>query len=98
MFKMYCLIRSDLTHSYRACQAGHAIAQYFLDYGKHEVWDNGTMIYLKIKNEAQLKKWKEKLQNVGLNFSEFIEPDLGNQLTAISCIDKGDIFQKLSLL
>ncbi len=31
--KMYCLVRKDLERSYQAVQGGHAIAQYFLDYG-----------------------------------------------------------------
>lgn len=97
MLKMYCLIRKDLKPSYAACQAGHAIAEYFINHGKHEIWDNGTMIYLKINNESQLLKWKAELEKDGIKCSTFIEPDIGYQHTALACIDNGERFKKLSL-
>lgn len=98
MNKMYCLIREDLKPSHKACQGGHAIAQYFLDHDKPKNWNNGTMILLKTKDEKELKKWKEKLNLLDIKHSEFIEPDLNNSLTAISCIHTGEIFKKLKLL
>lgn len=53
--KMYCLVRKDLARSYQAVQGGHAITEYFLEHGIPEVWDNGTMIFLGVKNEDALK-------------------------------------------
>ena len=96
--KMYCLIRRDLKPSYQACQGGHAIAEYFITHGKHETWDNGTMIYLKIKNETQLLKIKSELEKDGIKCSSFIEPDIGHEHTALTCIDTGERFKKFSLL
>ena len=73
--KMYCLIREDLKKNHQAVQGGHAIAQYFLDHGIPDTWDNGTMIFLGVENEHSLKDWQEKLGD--LNHSTFIEPDFG---------------------
>lgn len=94
--KMYCLVRKDLDKDYQAVQGGHAIAQYFLDHGIPDIWDNGTMIYLGVKDENALKKWQAKLCDI--NHSTFIEPDIGDEMTALSIIDTGEIFSKLSLL
>ena len=94
--KMYCLIRKDLSKSYQAVQAGHAVAQYFLDHGIPDTWDNGTMIYLGVENENSLRKWEYKLS--GSKHSSFIEPDIGDELTALSIIDDGKQFANLPLL
>lgn len=99
MHKMYCIVRKDLkNHSHKACQGGHAIAQYFLDHGLHDIWDNGTMVFLKALNEAHLLKIKEDLDKNGINHSVFQEPDIGNQYTALACIDIGERFKNLALL
>lgn len=93
---MYCLIRKDLASNHQAVQGGHAIAQYFLDHGKPSNWDNGTMIFLGVKDKYSLEKWRYKLR--GLKYSSFIEPDMGNEITALSIIDNGKMFTNLSLL
>jgi len=98
IYKMYCIVRTDMDAGYTACQCGHAIAQYFIDHGMHEKWDNGTMIYLKADNEKHLMKLRTVLEKEGIKYSYFIEPDIGNECTAISYIDNGDIFKELNLL
>ena len=94
--KMYCLIRKDLSKSYQAVQGGHAIAQYFLDHGLPTDWDNGTMIFLGVENKDSLEKWQMKLNRH--KHSAFIEPDIGNEITALSIINDGKMFSNLSLL
>lgn len=97
--KMYCIVRTDLKNSsYIACQGGHAIAQYFIDHGMHAEWNNGTMVYLAANNEQHLLEIKNMLNMNDLKHSYFIEPDIGNEYTAISCISDGLIFKKLKLL
>lgn len=96
--KMYCLIRKDLAKNHQAVQGGHAIAQYFLDHGIPTTWDNGTMIFLGVENEHSLKQWQDKLSADELNHSTFIEPDFGDELTALSIIDDGKRFANLGLL
>ncbi len=96
--KMYCLVRKDLSNSYKAVQGGHAIAEYFLSHGIPEVWNNGTMIYLGVNNEHSLLEWSKKLDVYKKQHVVFFEPDIGNEMTALAIIDDGKIFSKLSLL
>ena len=98
--KFYCLIRKDLSFEQRAVQGGHALAQYFFKFGIPDNWDNGTLIYLGIENENQLKKWFSKLLDLGMDVSHFIEPDLNNEITAIGAIAPSNdrLFRSLPLL
>ena len=94
--KMYVLVRSDLSVSQQAVQAGHAVAELIL-HGLQKNW-NKTLIYLRVKDEDELIRWKEKIEFRNKEYAEFREPDIGNQLTAIACVDDGKMFSKLSLL
>jgi hypothetical protein len=49
-------VRKDLSKSQQAVQAGHALAEYLL-HGPSTAWQNGTLIYLGVKNENELKFW-----------------------------------------
>ena len=97
MKKFYVIVRKDLDHSQRAVQGGHAIAQYLLEHPTEE-WKNGTLIFLGVCNEFQLKKWYDKLINKDIKCSHFIEPDIGYQMTALAAIDTGEIFRRLNLI
>lgn len=52
------------------------------------------MIYLKVDD---ILFWKSKLAFYGKHYEEFIEPDVGNKITAIACLDDGKIFKKVEL-
>jgi len=54
--KLYVLVRKDLSKSQQAVQAGHVVAEYLLR-GPHTMWDNGTLVYLGVRNENELKFW-----------------------------------------
>jgi hypothetical protein len=56
------------------------------------------LIYLKVKDEAELMRWMEKMDYKGKKYAEFREPDIGNQLTAVACVDDGKMFSGLKLL
>ena len=101
MKKMYVLIRKDLDPSYQAVQAGHALAQFMLEHpDQAQDWDNHTLIYLRVKNEDELKKWWMKIDNMEEDapYSTFREPDIGNELTAIATYGNGELYRKLRLL
>jgi hypothetical protein len=49
MKKLYVITRRDLGIAYAGVQAGHALAQLLLE-DKHEGWDNGTLVYLGVKD------------------------------------------------
>ena len=56
------------------------------------------MVYLGVDNEEELGIWKDKLRIRGLEYVEFREPDIGNQITAIACLNDNGVFKKLKLL
>lgn len=97
MNKLYVLIRSDLSESYKAVQAGHAVAEFCLKQRKHD-WNNGTMVYLKVKNEEKLLDWAYKLKVEKVPFEIFTEPDIGNEHTALATVSDGEMFRKLRLI
>lgn len=96
MKKLYVIVRKDLTPSQRAVQAGHAVAEYLLHSPKQ--WKNETLIYLGVKSLTQLKNIKRKLGFRGVKFTEWREPDLNNEITAIASDCENPIFKKLNLL
>jgi hypothetical protein len=91
------IVRKDLTPSQQAVQAGHALAEYLL-HSLNLRWKNQTLIYLGVKDGLQLEKVKYKLENSGIDFYEFKEPDLNNETTAIASDQECNLFEKLNLL
>lgn len=98
MQKMYVLVRKDLPKTYQAVQAGHSIAEYLLAQPFLFGWNNGTMVFLRVKNEKELLKWGEKFDSLDKPWAGFREPDIGNQMTAITTIDNGELFKGMELL
>jgi len=77
-------------------QSGHAVAEYLLNHSTP--WNNGTIVYLGVNNEIELKNWIFKLDTKNVKYSIFKEPDIGNQITSLSTVDEGKLFSKLRLL
>lgn len=96
MERLYTLVRKDLGKSYGAVQAAHSVAEYLLR-GPRTKWDNGTMVLLEVKDLPDLEKWADKLDDKGIKWKGFIEPDIGNQLTALTVTHTGEVFRRLPL-
>jgi len=94
--RLYVLVRDDLNVTYRGVQGIHAVASFY-EKGGHPEWHNSTVVQLAVRNEQDLKYWAQKLAMRNKQFSHFNEPDLGGQMTAIACVDTGEIFSKLPL-
>ena len=47
-------------------------------------WNNNFLICLSVKNQEHLIKLFEKLRLHGIRASPFLEPDIGDELTAIA--------------
>lgn len=77
------LIRKDLSKSQQAIQGGHAVAEYLLR-DRLSFWNNGTLIYLAVEDEKDLKSWGEIFDLMGAWWVPFREPDRNNELTAIA--------------
>ncbi len=94
--KLYIITRKDLTKSQQAVQAGHALAEFLL---KNKTdWANGTLVYLSVPNIDILKHLTLKLKQDNISYTKFVEPDFGNELTAIASLGTNKYFKQLSLL
>lgn len=98
--RLYVLVRTDINigpfTSYSAVQAGHAVAQYMLEYP--DAWRNSTLVYLRVKDEKTLLEWRDKMIMRGHPYALFREPDIQNEATALAIQSSGNIFSKLKLL
>ena len=91
------LTRIDLSLKQRAVQSGHAVAEFLLNHKTS--WDNGTLIYLGVDNEEELKRWMFKLERKDIKYSIFREPDIGNEITSLATDwNESNMFSKLKLL
>lgn len=97
MTKLYVIVRKDLSISQRAVQAGHAVAEFLL-HGPFSRWTNGTLVYLGVKGLGQLENLKYKLDLYDIPYTEFKEPDIGNEVTAIATDQHCELFERLNLL
>ena len=93
MKRLYVLINNKLDKVYGCVQAGHAVAQYLLE-DKNGIWQNDYLIYL----SADVNEWKTVLNNNHVEYTEFKEPDLNNETTAIAVLNNGKLFKKLKLV
>ena len=86
MQKMYVIVRDDISKSYQAAQGGHALAQMALDWPEEfKNWRNGTIVYLKTSYEDLHKIISSPdLNNKSVVWSTWHEPDMDDQLMAIS--------------
>ena len=97
--KLYILIDQNLDPIYGAVQGGHAVAEWLLEHWQLDKegdpqwsWHNDYLIYL----QADLKDIEENYLEFMpyINFTNFFEPDLNNQLTAIA-IHESDMSDRL---
>lgn len=80
---------------YQGVQGGHAAVQWVLDNIKTQTWNNGTIVYLVAKD---LDHWMSKLDRKDISYSKFVEPDVGNIVTAIATLGNGRLFKNLQLM
>jgi len=90
-------VRKDLSIPQMAVQAGHALAAYLL-HSHFSRWQNETLIYLGVKNLSQLERLKYKLELEAIDYVEFREPDLNNEVTAIAADQHCKLFERLNLI
>jgi hypothetical protein len=80
---VYVLVRRDISPGQQVVQACHAAAKAAVLYnGKLEV--DPHVVVCGVKTETALFRAIEKLNENGIRCQWFIEPDMGNQVTAIA--------------
>ena len=104
--KLYVLVRSDLSKSQQAVQAGHAVAEFCKAEAGRYHWDgrelaqapwrwvNGTLVYLRVRDLADLTEWANRIDNR----HPFYEPDIGDQMTAFAVLGHQEGFDQLRLV
>lgn len=97
MSKLFVLIRNDIPLAYQGVQGGHAVAQWLLE-NPQQTWNNNILVYLKVKDLQDLQRWIFKLDLKQVKYSKFIEPDIGDEITAIATQADEKLFQKLNLM
>ena len=93
MQRLYVLISNKLDSIYGCVQGGHAVAQWLLNHPDQK-WNNNYLIYV----SADINKWKQRLNIMDIDYTEFKEPDLDYQTTAIAVLNNDKIFKKLKLI
>lgn len=78
------VVRKDLTRPQQAVQACHAVIEATKAYSEISTLEHPHVIIVSIENEAKLRATVLKLAEAGISCREFIEPDIGNQMTAIA--------------
>lgn len=86
--KLYVLVRKDLSKSQQAVQAGHAVAQFLLEYPE-TTWENGTLVYLEcgpmyLMGCDSIDAVAEDLALAGCDVAGFREPYYNHKTTAIA--------------
>jgi hypothetical protein len=82
---MYVFVRKDLTHSQQVVQASHACIEASRFFLKPDI-EHPHLVVIGVKNQNKLKKCIEHLQQLNIYYKEFIEPDIGNEVTAVATI------------
>lgn len=90
-YKMYVLVRQDISPGYQIAQSIHAKDQFTHDYPEIENrWytESKTIVVLGVKNEHALKAFAFMAESRGLKSSMFFEPDI-DEYTALA-IEPGE--------
>jgi len=80
---VYVLVRKDLPPAQQVVQSCHAAfeaARSFLPAGQ----EHPHIIVCQVRDELTLRQSLDKLQTHGVRCRAFLEPDLGNELTALA--------------
>lgn len=97
---MYIVVRKDLKPTQIAVQAGHAILEASVLVPPNS--EHPHFVLCGIDNEQKLQKMSEYFKLNNIEFKEFREADLDNQLTAIATKpisgEQRKVFKKLQLL
>ncbi len=77
--KLYVLVRGDMTPGYQAVQGGHALAGYWQNFpitARRWIENDGHLIYLAVKNEAELMVYWATAMQTRIKAARFYEPDI----------------------
>jgi hypothetical protein len=91
-WKLFVVVRPDLSNSQKAVQACHAVGEWCR---KFPEWQNETLILLEASSLEHLLELERSLGTVP--HVVFREPDIGNEATALATIHRLREFKKMKL-
>lgn len=98
---VYVLVRKDLSLQQQVVQSSHAVLEATRHFINTQI-EHPHLIVLGIKDESRLLKSAQKLEDAGIRFKFFVEPDIGNEFTALATEpvfgDSRRIFRNFQLL
>lgn len=89
---MYVLSRGDLPPGLQAAQAAHAAFQFALEHPEvTRRWHQGSncLVLLSVPDETSLVSFAETLAAAGVPCSLVVEPDIGDEHTALAVAPTG---------
>lgn len=98
-YRMYSMVLRQLNPMQKGIQALHAVVEYAnkyfneSDYRKWAVTDK-TMIVLDGGTSTELADVIDKLEELGVKYSTFTEPDLYNNITAVAFIASEKVWDR----
>lgn len=99
--KCYVVCRRDLTYVadiYPAVQGAHALAKLQAEQ-RTDGWEyDNHLIFLGVEDLDELRVYMKMLDDRGIKYSEFVEPDLNYQITAFAVVAHDYLFKKVGLL
>lgn len=83
---MTVIVRKDLKEGYRLVQSCHAVADFAAQHGEEFMEWQSKSNYLCCLEASKLEidKTITKLDELKIKYSVFLEPDIGNEMTAIA--------------
>ena len=95
--KLIIITRRDLTPGSQAVQAAHAAIEFQYEHPEiAQEWNTNSkyLVFLSTENEDSLKEFIEKAKQREIKHSIFVEPDMGDQITAVA-LEPTQMAQKL---
>lgn len=94
---LYVITRRDLDPGYQAVQSIHAAIEFAMEHKEVTAgWfeKSNYLALLSTSDEKSLQKLANKARDRGIRVSEFREPDIGDQLTAIA-LEPGEMSMRI---
>lgn len=81
---VYTFVRRDLSHPQQAVQSSHACIEACKEFDFASLSEHPSVIICGVKSETQLETVCVRLQEQGIRFAPFREPDIGDELTSLT--------------
>lgn len=95
------ITREDISPGYQVVQSNHSIVDFIFKFpslSQHWKETSNSIISLSVPTLNELEKLSQKLKSLGYFVSEFNEPDIGDELTAITVYGTPEVRKKLNYL